>query len=198
MIMKALAFIMLMVLLLSMFTSAYAMWNDQLKANIKVSTGDLDARFKCFKIITCGCHCGCKKPPNTYHASGKIVNNGKKFIGKFENVYPNWRAVVALVIENTGTLPETLTKVNVRVSGDNDLLRIFEYKVCVLGPFGNILRSSYWTRLNHDIVNNVICKRRLVLDPREKALVIIPMEIHGFSNSTELKMEVTFDFVASW
>lgn len=195
MILKVLASVVLMVLLLSMFTSAYAMWNDRLKANIKVSTGDLDARFKCFKIITCGC----KKPPSTYHTSGKIVNNGKKFIGEFENVYPNWRAVVALVIENTGTLPETLIKVNVRVSGDNDLLRIFEYKVCVLGPFGRkIFDSPYWTRLNHDIVNNVICKRRLVLDPGEKALVIIPMEIHGFSNSTDLKMEVTFDFAASW
>lgn len=195
---KVAVFLVLLVLIISMISSAYAHWNEELKANIKVSTGDLNLRFKCYKII----RCCCCKTPSTYHESGRIVDGGKRFIGEFENVYPKWKAILALAIENVGTVPATLNGINVRTHGDQDLISTFQYKICVLGPLSKKLsKTPYWARLSHDYLKFLsdVCRNKVVLDPGEKAIVIIPMGIgETFTNSSSFNMEVTFDFIASW
>ncbi len=197
---KTIISILLTLMILSTATMAYSLWRDELKAVVKVSTGELNLKFICHKIIACQ-HCSHNHPEEYYH-SGEIISNGKKFVGKFENVYPCWKAIVALVIKNVGTVPATLNNINVKLHGDQELINTFHYRVCVFGPLGKSLSETpYWTRPSYEDLKELIsiCRNKVVLDPGEKAIVIIPMGIREtFVNSSNFNMEVTFDFVASW
>ncbi len=123
-------YVLALLLVMVLYGTASAMWLEELKIDVEVSTGDFDLKITSYKLL---CEvCGCK-------GSVEIVDDGEGIQVVVDNVAPGSGVWIGLVLSNDGTLPLALT--DVRVDGGTPA------EVYVYGPFRSPGNSGVWGRV---------------------------------------------------
>lgn len=128
-------------ILLVGFGVAMAMWSETLRINTYISTGIVKVKWSDWSCSDTGAD---PQAPGFNNTEGKDVatcsvepeirdeeNNTIKLKINITNAYPGYKAVVTLVVDNIGTIPVKLYKVNWTDVGLDDLS---DLEVTFTGP----------------------------------------------------------------
>jgi len=195
------ALFVVLTLTLLLTSQAYSLWYGKLRANFSVSIGELDVRIGSYKIISC-CHCS-HECPETYSSSANLSPNGKRLTIIFENVYPEWKSYIGIVIANDGTLPAKLKSVNVNLIGDSEILDPFYYEVMYFGPYneGDFARTV-WSNIKccDDLESLSGISPPITFYSSQKIIAWIELGID--ENCTEendaLELKITLEYTGGW
>ena len=195
------ALFIVLTLTLLLTSQAYSLWYGKLRANFTVSVGELDVKIGSYKIISC-CQCS-HECPETYSSSANLSPNGKRLTIIFENVYPEWKSYIGIVITNDGTLPAKLKSVNVNIIEDSEILNSFHYEVMYFGPYnkGDFARTV-WSNIKccDDLESLSSTSPPITFYPSQKIIAWIELGIdeNCTKENNTLELEITLKYVGGW
>ena len=121
----------LMLLVVVLYSVAYAMWFEELGANVGIYVGTMDFKITSHKFL-----CGECDRDESYVG---VSDDGESAQVVIVDAAPNSSAWVGLVLSNEGTLPIKLTHVHVDDGGSSNIY--------VYGPFQAPGTSGVWGRV---------------------------------------------------